>query len=176
MMRHLFVLLLSLSSLGLLAQTKEQAPTAEAILQPTLAKAKEGGKNVLLLFHASWCGWCRKMDASLADKTIQPLIAKNYEIAHLTVYESQNKKYLENKGALEFLQENGGAEKGLPFWYVLNSEGKVLASSEISQGNNSGCPATEEEVAYFLSVLKKTARLTDAELETIRVRFRQNEK
>ena len=174
-MRYLFILLFSLHTITVTAQTEEPSPTAEAILKPTLAKAKAGGKNVLLLFHASWCGWCRKMDASLADKNIRPLIEKNFEIAHLTVYESQNKKHLENKGALEFLQANGGAEKGLPFWYVLNSEGKVLASSEISPGNNSGCPATEEEVAYFLSVLKKTATLTDAELEVVRVRFRQNE-
>jgi hypothetical protein len=38
-------------------------------------------------------------------------------------------------------------------------------------GNNVGCPAQPDEVAYFIKVLKKTSDLTDAQLEMIRKRF-----
>ena len=175
MMRILFLILFFCLAADASAQTTKTAPTADAVLNPVLQKAKASGKNVLLIFHASWCGWCRKMDTSLNDATVKPLIDKNYEVVHLTVYELQHKKYLENPGALAFLQENGGADEGLPYWYILRGDRKVLASSERAPGENTGCPATEEEVGYFLKVLKETSSLTDAELELVRIRFRKNE-
>lgn len=156
-----------------LAQSK--TPSAEEILRPALNLAAKNNKNVLLIFHASWCGWCRKMDASLLDEAIKNDIDRQYEIVHLTVHESPGKKALENPGALQFLQKNGGDELGIPYWFVLDKEGKILADSQYQPGKNSGCPASEEEVTYFISVLKKTSTLTDAALEKIRKRFRQNE-
>src|SRR5438067_10568683 len=80
---------------------KAQTSSADDILKPVYTLAAKENKKVLLIFHASWCGWCRKMDSSLHDPSIQSMIDKNYEIAHLTVYESPNKKDLENPGALE---------------------------------------------------------------------------
>lgn len=174
-MRISLFLLILLFKLVAFAQPKQTVPTTDAVLQPALSKAKATGKNVMLIFHASWCGWCRKMDASLNDSSIKPLVDKNYEIVHLTVYESPPKKHLENEGALAFLKKHGGDEKGLPYWYILDGNGNVLANAEISPGKNSGCPASEEEVAYFISVLKRTASLTAEELDMVRKRFRQNE-
>src|SRR5215217_3539377 len=155
--------------------SQSKVPTAEEVLQPALTLAAQKNKNVLLIFHASWCGWCRKMDASLQDGNIKAEIDRSYEVVHLTVHESPNKKALENPGAMAFLQKNGAADQGLPFWYVLDKEGKILADAQYKPGQNSGCPASEEEVAYFISVLKKTSSLTAAELEKIRRRFRENE-
>jgi hypothetical protein len=40
---------------------------------------------------------------------------------------------------------------------------------------NTGCPASKEEVEYFIEVLKKTTTLTEDQLEKIRKRFRRNE-
>lgn len=157
------------------AQGQKNAPSAEAILKSAFAKAKIEKKNVFLIFHASWCGWCRAMDSSLNDVAIKSSIDKNYKIVHLTVYESPGKKALENPGALEFLTKNGGADKGIPYWYVLDKDGNVLADSQREPGQNTGCPATEQEVAYFIDVLRKTSSLKEEELEKIKQRFRKNE-
>jgi thioredoxin-related protein len=159
---------------GCLAANSQPA-SAENILTSATKKAASANKNVLVIFSASWCGWCRRMEASLADAEVAPLINKYYEIAHLTVYESGNKKVLENPGALAWLTENGGADEGLPYWFVIDKNKKVLANAERKPGENTGCPASEEEVAYFISVLKKTSALTAKELEAIKKRFRQNE-
>jgi hypothetical protein len=154
---------------------QSQAPPAEEVLKQAYTQAAQENKNVLLIFHASWCGWCHKMDTSLNDSNVKPLIDKNYITTHLTVYESNGKKDLENPGALEFLTRHGGADEGIPYWLVLGKNGKVLATSEYEPGRNSGCPANEKEVAYFVSVLRKTSSLSDEELRVIEKRFRQNE-
>lgn len=155
--------------------TGAQTSTTDEVLKPVYAKAAKTNKKVLLIFHASWCGWCKKMDASLADPSIKAAIDKNFEIAHLTVYESATKKSLENPGALELLTKLGGADKGLPYWFVLDANGTRLADSQLKPNENTGCPSSEAEVAYFVSVLQKTATLTPEELEKVKMRFRKNE-
>ncbi len=156
-------------------QAQKLTPSADDILKPVYVKAAKENKKVLLIFHASWCGWCKKMDASLADSSVKNEINKSYEIAQLTVYESKDKTARENPGALQLLTKFGGADKGLPYWFVLDAGGNKLADSEYKPGNNTGCPASEEEVNYFIGVLQKTAKLSSEELEKIRKRFRKNE-
>ena len=170
---HLWMVGLLLVCANIDAQDK--VPSADDILKPAYAKATKEDKKVLVIFHASWCGWCRKMDSSLHDKTVQPLIDKNFETVHLTVYEFADKKKLENQGALELLAKHGGADHGIPYWLVFDKEGKLLADSQYKPGQNTGCPASDEEVAYFINVLKKTTSLKSEELELIRKRFRKNE-
>ncbi len=153
----------------------QTVPSASDVLTPVYAKAQASGKKVLLIFHASWCGWCRKMDSSLVDPSIKTAINRSYEIAHLTVLESPNKKALENPGGMELLNKLGGAEQGLPYWAVLNADGTLLHNSQYKPGENTGCPANAVEVNYFVDVLKKTSKMTEGELEKVRVRFRRNE-
>lgn len=161
--------------LSVCCYAQNKMPTAEEVLNAAYTQAKKENKNVLLIFHASWCGWCHKMDSSLLDKSIQPLMDANYITTHLTVYESKSKKDLENPGALAFLTKHGGADQGIPYWLVLDKDGNLLADSQYQPGKNSGCPASEAEVAYFISVLRKTSSLNDEELKVIEKRFRRNE-
>jgi thioredoxin-related protein len=168
-------MLFSFLLVALSSYAQNKVPSAEEVLKPVYAQAAKENKKVLLLFHASWCGWCHKMDSSLQDKNVKPLIDKNYVTAHLTVYESKDKIALENPGALQFLTKHGGADQGLPYWLVLDKEGKVIADSQYKPNENSGCPANEEEVAYFISVLKKTSSLNEKQLKIIEKRFRMNE-
>lgn len=116
------------------------------------------------------------------DKTVKDFFTNNYVIRHLTVYESKGKKNLENPGAEDLLKKYKGDDQGIPYWMIFDANGKLLADSKrrspgasLESGDNTGCPANAEEVAYFIKVLKQTSSLKDAELSLIEKRFRQNE-
>ena len=157
---------------------------ADEVLSIAVKQAKAEKKNVLLVFHASWCGWCRKMDASLKDPSVKPLFDKNYVIADLVVYEHDPaKKSLENPGAAELLKKYNNADQGLPTWLVFDQNKNLLADSQMrpegadltTKGENVGCPAAEKEVAHFVKTLKKSSKMTEKELNEVAAVFRKNE-
>jgi thiol-disulfide isomerase/thioredoxin len=162
------------------AQTPE---SAQDILNAAEKKATAEKKNIIVLFHASWCGWCHKMDTALNDATVKKFFDKNYVITHITVQENKKNKGLENPGGEEFNKKYHGDQAGLPFWLILDASGNLLGDSFIrpdgvgldKAGDNIGCPASEKEVAIFVALLKKTSTLKDKQLKLIATRFRKNE-
>jgi thioredoxin-related protein len=167
-----FVVVTLLVIISAKAQT---TPTADAVLKEAYAKAAGENKKVMVIFRASWCGWCEVMDASLRDPSVNRFFDKNFVITHLTVDESKNKKNLENPGAPELNKKWGGSEQGIPFWVILDKDGSLLANSNDERGENVGCPGTGKEVQYFVQVLKKTSPITSQEAAAVVKRFGKNE-
>ena len=160
----------------------QSPPSADAVLNEAYSVAAKENKNVFVLFHASWCGWCHKMDSAMNDIAVRKFFTDNYVIRHLVVYESKGKENLENPGALDLLKKYKGDKQGIPYWFVFDKNGKLLADSKLrpeggglETGDNTGCPATEKEVLHFVKVLKQTSMLKNATLSIIEKRFRENE-
>lgn len=116
------------------------------------------------------------------DEACKKFFDNNYVVTHFVVDETKDKKNLETPGAAELKVKYNGDGQGLPFWLVLDKDGKLLADSKMrkegegpDKGSNSGCPASEEEVAFFLSVLQKTSVLDKEQSKAIRKRFREND-
>lgn len=141
--------------------------TATVILNKAYAQAKKEHKNVFVMFHASWCGWCKKMEKNMQADATKTFFDDNYVSTALVVQESPKNKALENPGAAELLDKYKGGKAGLPFWVVLDPTGKVLADSFNAKGENLGCPSSAEEVAEFTAKLKKTSKLKDNQLAVI---------
>ncbi|SEN44119.1 Thioredoxin-like [bacterium A37T11] len=157
----------------------QQTPTADAVLKTAYKLAAREHKNVIVIFHASWCGWCHKLDSAIQDPVCKQLFNDNYVITHLTVLESPGKKQLENAGAQELLTKYKGDKEGIPFFLIFDANGKFLADSKYRtaakpEGSNMGCPATNDEVNAFLAVLKNTSNLKDDQLDIIAERFKKN--
>jgi len=164
------------------ASAQDNAESAKTIMNNAFSKAKVANKNVFIMFHASWCGWCKKMDASMTDTTITKLFTNNYIIEHLVIKEAKNKKHLENSGAQEILAKYGGGNSGIPYWLIFDGDGNLLADSKMikgkeilkGEGNNIGCPGTDYEIDAFLYKLKETSNITDDELLRIAKQFKLN--
>lgn len=185
MKKLLFLLLTTFTIQSASAQNNivnTPAPAIE-ILQHAVNKAAKEKKYVLAIFHASWCGWCHKMAASLNDPAIKPYFDANYVIADFVVYESKGKENLENPGAADLLKKYYNADQGLPTWLFFDKNQNLIADSQIrpagapfsTKGSNVGCPAKPEEVQHFISALKKTSRLNDKQCSEIATVFAKNE-
>lgn len=170
-----FSLIFLLLILSLSAYSQNNPPSAETVLLEAFSKAKAEKKNVFIIFHASWCGWCRKMDAAINDPVCKKFFDDNYIIEHLTVMENFDNKHLENPGAEELFKKYAPMSSGIPFWLIYDADGKLLADSKLPEGNNIGCPAAKAEVEHFITLLKKSSRLDEKMAKIIFDRFRKNE-
>jgi len=177
----LFCSFLLLSALKGMAQPAPSS--ADAIMTGAYQQAIIENKKVFVMFHASWCGWCHKMDNSMNDPACKKFFDDHFVIRYLVVDESKDKKNLENPGAAELRTKYHGDGVGIPFWLVFDKDGKLISDSKIrkegegpEQGYNTGCPASEKEVDFFIDLLKKNTMLTESQEISIRKRFRENER
>ena len=164
---------------NLSAQKEVQA--ADKLMSAAFQKASNQNKNVILIFHASWCGWCKRMDKLMNNDSCKGYFERNYVITHLDVDETEAEKNLENPGA-DAVRIKYGASKddGLPVWFILDKKGNVLDDSKYKTnigkskaGDNIGCPNSEQEVTYFIALLKKTSKLSATDETIIRSLFQE---
>ncbi len=185
-MYNRYSFLLGLCLLVLTTAFKIDAPrSANEILQSALIKAKKESKHVMIIFHASWCGWCHKMDASMNDPQVKEYFDDNYVIEHITVLEHDpNRKKDENPGGEDLMKKYNSDGFGIPLWFVFDSNGNLISDSHIRPAGTGfevkgediiGCPASAEEVKLFVEVLKKTSKLSDTDLAKIASLFRKND-
>ncbi|WP_288377482.1 thioredoxin family protein [uncultured Chryseobacterium sp.] len=151
----------------LLFQLGAAQEKADIVLNKALTEAKAGKKNVLLVFHASWCKWCKMMEKNMDLPETKPIFDKRFVTAYIDVQERGDKKSLENPGGQELMNKYKGENAGLPFWLIVSPKGDVLADSFDAKGENLGSPATPEEVTTFIAKLGKASKLTNVEAQTI---------
>ena len=116
-------------TMGAFAQAKP-VQSADQLIKAAGAQAKKEGKNVLVVFHASWCGWCHRFDKFWESPEIAPLAKKSLVTIHITVMENDEKHKADmNPGGSEFLASVGGGKTGIPFMVILAPNGKMIINS-----------------------------------------------
>jgi thiol-disulfide isomerase/thioredoxin len=151
----------------------EAPPTAESLLSEGQSKAAPGHKSVFLIFHASWCGWCHKLDQFMATPEIQPILDKYFVAVHVVVLEHGDKEYLDNPGGAEWMAKLGGKGSSIPFFAFLDSRGEAIVNSirpgdGKSGAENIGYPNEPHEIDWFMTMLGKAApQMPAAEAATI---------
>ena len=169
-----------LISLTLSAQEKPE-PAGKILADAYKIAAKEK-KSVMIIFHASWCGWCKKLEASITDPLCSDIFNRHFVIRYLDILERADKKSLENPDASEVYNKYGGKDQGVPFFLIFDMKGNLLTDSKIKAAGdgpdkpmeNIGCPASDEEVTAFIQILEKAAKITDTEKAAITERFIKN--
>ncbi|HJQ79095.1 MAG TPA: carboxypeptidase regulatory-like domain-containing protein, partial [Lacipirellulaceae bacterium] len=131
---------------------------ANQLLSEALQRAKADNKRVIVQETATWCGPCWLLSRFLEK--------------HKQVWEAD---YILVKmdhrwtGAQEIMKGfRGDADGGIPWFAILDADGKVLVTSNGEDGNNIGYPGDESSQAHFRKMLETTAqRMTPAEIKSL---------
>lgn len=146
--------------LEVLKKWQATPPTADEVLAAALEKAKAEKKAVFLDFSAPWCVWCQRLDAFRQ----RPEIAKVFDAAFISVKVDVDRF----KGGKQLNAKYGGGRAGLPFFVILDADGKKIGDSIASPGGNVGFPVKPEEIGHFIDLIRKAApNLKDEQIETL---------
>jgi hypothetical protein len=134
-------------------------------------QAAARGRNVFVIFGASWCVWCKVLAKYLEQPQVAPLLGGQFVLLDLTVEEQGAQARLDNPGAAQLMRALGGTDGSLPFLAILAPDGKLIVNSRNAAGTppaNIGYPVQPGEVAWFLHMLERGApRLTAGQLRQL---------
>jgi thiol-disulfide isomerase/thioredoxin len=156
------------------ALTAQAPPPAAQVLQQARTKASAERKKVFLIFGASWCGWCKKLDAFIETPANKAIIEKYFVVAHLTIQEQDEKAVLNHPGAQEILAKLGGKDSSVPFFAFLDARSELVVNSMRPEagktgGSNIGHPVAPEEIDWFMTMLHRAVpAIKEAEAKVLK--------
>ena len=133
---------------------------AQDLVSAARAASTKDHKATLVMFHASWCSWCKRLEAVMSRPEFKKMFAANYELVELDVQERGAKvAELENPGGNEYMKQLGGEKSGLPYYAWVDADGKKQADSNVmpTQNPNIGYPGEPAEIEAFMALIRKTA-------------------
>lgn len=158
---------------SLLAQAEPS--TVDEVLAAAKVKAASEQKVIFVHFGASWCIWCKRLDAFLDRPDIKPVFEKYFIPVKLVVQEHDKNKSLENPGGAA-LMEKFGSRGGLPYSAFINAHGSLIENSNLD-GQNIGYPGEPKEIDWFLHMMTTAApKMSLDDLKTIETALRNFKK
>ena len=154
MSKKLSILLLVILSINVTSFTQQKPKHADEILKSAISQANYYNKNVLVIFHSTWCGWCKKLIKVVNASEISSIFSNHFVVTYIDVRErGEMIKLVENPGGQQLMSKLGGANSGIPYYVFLDSKGNVMASED-------GYPR-RKGVPGFVARIKRSAKNID---------------
>lgn len=145
--------------LAFLTENQAKYLDANDLLKESIGEAEKTGKSVFLRFSAPWCGWCKRMTKWMEQKEVEAILAKDFIFLKIDQERTIN--------GMEIKKNFPASEKsGIPWFTVLDNNGKEIVNSSLLDGKNMGFPASNEEISTFSTFLLKSRKnMTESDIE-----------
>ncbi len=131
---------------------------ARTLLDETLAQAKRENKRVIVQETATWCGPCWLLSRFL-DKH-RDLWKEDY------IWIKMDHRWIGSRKVMQELRQE--AKGGIPWWTILDADGKKLATSNQADGTNIGFPSGSKGIEHFRAMFTQSAqRMTTKQLNAL---------
>ncbi len=126
---------------------------AKRVFDLALSRASSDDKRVFLTFGAPWCGWCHRLHDWMAQPEIAAVFDRDFVIAQIDVDRMTGGKDIQK-------QYQPKSSAGIPWYAILDAQGKPVATSD-GPGGNIGYPGAPSEIDHFLAMVKGQGRRID---------------
>jgi len=126
---------------------------AKRVLDRALSRASSDDKRVFLTFGAPWCGWCHRLNDWMAQPEIAAIIERDFVVAQVDI-----DRMTGGNDMLKHYQPKSSG--GIPWFAILDAQGKPLATSDGPDGNI-GYPGEPQGIDHFLAMVKGQGRRID---------------
>ena len=128
---------------------------AKHVLDEALSRASSDDKRVFLSFGAPWCGWCHRLHDWMAQPEIAAILDRDFVMAQVDIDRMTGGKEVQKR----YQPASSG---GIPWFAILDAQGKALVTSD-GPGGNIGYPGEPEGIDHFLAMVKGQGRRIDAQ-------------
>src|SRR5207244_3037286 len=143
----------------------EKEPSAQALFDIGLSRAGADGKRVLLEFGWDGCRPCRVFDGYYKDPEVSRVLDKYLVRVKIDISK--------NRGATE-LKHRFGSPRGVPVWWLLDADGRVVSGAG-DPGGNVGFPtAASDRAAYIKALRSACPTMSDEEADLLERKLREN--
>jgi hypothetical protein len=136
--------------LDLLVSGRAPRVPAIALLSEALSLAQADGKRVLLHFGSPGSREGRLFETWIAAPPADALLARDYVLRKIDV-----ERTLGGKDLMNGFRRDG--RKTLPWFAVLDDDGRALETSETEDGENVGFPTDPGEIAHLVEMIRMTS-------------------
>lgn len=155
-------LLLCLALAGGFVAPQKKPEAADVLIARANKESEKGDRRILVHFGASWCGPCHELEKFLHEGKIGQILKKYFVIVKMDVREPPEKQALETPGGLAFRTRYAGEKATLPYFAIIDKQGKLYASGD-------DCPTNYGLIGRFLKVLATgNPKITETDLWALR--------